>query len=794
MKERPAVCIERARYYTRFLRDMSSSSGAAIMRRAKAVNFYLSNKEPLFFDDNLLAGTTTSKPLGAPLYPEFTGLSIWPELDAISTRMKNPISLTREEADELNFEIFPYWMDRSLIEYTRKKYSNPSCMRLAEHSVFFSAGKANGLSHTVPHYRTALEKGLEDIINEASLKEKNLLNDKEGNRSKVDFYQAVQIVLKGVITYAQNLARRADELSKSEPEPAKKENLQKMCDLCSRIPAKPVTTFREAVNAIWIIQIAIHAENENIEISPGRLDQVLYKYYKNDIEAGILTVKEAMELIGCLWLRFNDNEIIVSETCEELYGGIGTVPSVTIGGVDENGEDAVNELTYIMLRVTELLKIKSPSLNARYHYEKNSEEYRRRIAEVIANTKTVPSIYNDITNILTLQNQGVTIVHARDYAIIGCTGIAAAGKSYDSPVSIIFNLVSVLELTLYNGKRPVTGDELIGLETGDPSQFTTFEEFLEAFKKQFVWLAGQAITLNEYLGHVAQEILPSPLLSSFFEGPMAIGRDVIHGGALYNSSGATHIGFADTVDSLNSIEKAVFQEKKCTLSELIEALKADFRGHEKIHAYLINKTPKYGTEDAIAVKNSQKLMRYIYDFYQSFTNYRGGKYRPGYWTITHHAGWGRLSGALPNGRTAYRVLAGGINPSSQAASNLSVFLRTVGSLDSLCIPGGGNVDVKYERLLSKEDLELFGLVIEASFRSGMLNMQLSILSYEILLQAKQHPEKYPELIVRVSGYPAYFTDLNEALKEELITRTEYSLNNGIANTFPEAYSFLLPYK
>ena len=600
--------------------------------------------------------------------------------------------------------------------------------------------------------------------------------------------------MKAVIAYARNLSKKAAELAIIEQDPFKKENFQRMAEVCDRVPAKPARSFREAINSIWMVQVAIHAENINMAMSPGRLDQILYKYYKEDIDKGILTVKEAMELVGCLWLKLNDNANLVPETAEELFGGAGTVPAVTVGGVDEKGEDAVNDLTYIMLRVTELLKTRDPSLNARYHYEKNPEAYRDRVAEVIVNTRAVPAIHNDVVDIKVLENQGTKSEHARDYAVIGCVEIGVSGRSYDASSSIMLNLVSVLELALNNGKRPVTGDEQIGPETGDPLQFKSFEEFWEAFKNQLAWLIGKAIELNEYFGHVYQEILPSPLLSSFFEGPMQKGKDLVFGGALYNSSGATHIGFADTVDSLNAIEKAVFIDKKCTFAELMQALEDDFKDHEKLHAYLVNKTPKYGTDDPIAKKNSRNLIRFLYDFYQSHTNYRGGKYRPGYWTMTNHAGQGKLSGALPNGRRAYQVFGSGITPVSQAANDLSACLKAVGGLDSLCIPSGEALNLKYPSVQGEEDLKTFGQTVEAYFRYGGLPIQFNIMSYEDLIDAKNNPEKYPELLVRVSGYSAYFKDLNEAMKDEIITRTAYNIRSGNAVPFPEEHKSMLAFE
>lgn len=784
IKLRPEVCIERARYVTRYLRDMSSDSEPMEIRYARAVNYFLSNKEPLFFDDNLLAGATTSKAFGAPVYQELTGMTIWPELDTISTRDKNPMKLTKKEAEELNFDIFPWWMDRNILEHTRKKYNNPACMGLFEKFVFFIASKSGTISHTIPYYALALDKGVEYIIEQAASHEQRIQgsgNVTGENRQKLEFYQAVQIAMKGVIAYAGNLSRKASELAEKASDPFRKKNFQTMSAICARVPARPATTFREAVNSLWIIQVAIHAENINMAMSPGRLDQILYKYYRNDMDNGTLSHREAIEILSCLWLKLNDNTNLVPETAEELFGGAGTVPAVTVGGIDMNGEDAVNDLTYLMLRVTELLRLRDPSMNARYHYEKNSEEYLDRVSEVIVSTKAVPAFHNDVVDIRTLENQGVKTEHARDYAIIGCVEMGASGRSYDASSSIMFNLVSALELALYNGRRPVTGDELMSIETGDPGKFNSFEEFWEAFKKQLRYLIGQAIELNEYFGSAHQELLPTPLLSAFFEGPMEKGMDLIQGGALYNSSGATHIGFADTVDSLNAIEQAVFIERKCTFAEMLQAIRDDFKGHEKLHAYLVNRTPKYGTENPVALKNSQNLIRFLYEFYQGHTNYRGGKYKPAYWTMTNHAGQGKLSGALPNGRRAYQVFASGITPVSQAAKNLTECLRTVGGLDSLCIPMGEAFNLKYPSINSEDDLKKFSQAVKAYFKSGGLHVQFNILSYQTLLDAKKHPEKYPELLVRVSGYSAYFKDLNEAMKDEIITRTEYDINTGNAN-------------
>lgn len=786
-ERKPEICIERAKHITKYLRYLDNPNDSPEVRQAKKVSHFLSRKEPRFPDRNLLAGTTTSKPLGAPLFPEFFALSLWPELETVSTREKNPQKLSSQDARELNQEIFPYWMDKSVLEVARKKFNNPKCIKLFESLVFFIASKAGCISHAVPTYSLMLEKGLLGLIDEAAEYEIRVGNENnETSQRRADFYQALQISLKGIIAYADHLAEEAEELSEIADDAEIKKEFADMAAVCRRVPARPATTFREALNAIWICQVGIHAENINMAMSPGRLDQVLYPYYRRDIDAGRLDIAGAMELIGCFWLKLSDNVIMVPEASEEMFGGAGTVPAITLGGVDSQGKDAVNDLTYLMLRVTELLKTRDPNVNARYHYQENPTEYRDRVSEVIINTKAVPAFFNDVVNIDALVGQGETEEHARDYAVIGCVELASSGRDYPASSSIMLNLSAPMEMAIYGGKRPITGNAQIGPVTATASEVTSFEHFWEIFKTQLDWLIGQAVEMNEYLGAVHQEMMPSPLLSAFFEGPMEKGCDLIRGGARYNSSGATHIGFADMVDSLSAIEFAVFSQGRFSFAQLVEALDNNFTGgdFEKTGLYLKNRTPKFGTEHPIARKNAQNLIRHLYTTYQSYTNYRGGKYRPAYWTMTNHAGLGGISGAMPNGRKSGELFASGITPVSGAAPELHACLNDVAELGGRQVPGCWALNIKYRPGTDVSAMtERFAQTIEAYFKKGGQQVQFNIMDYQMLLDAKKHPKRYPELMVRVSGYSAYFKDLNEMMKNELITRTQYNLKTGQADPF-----------
>lgn len=774
-KAQNEVCIERSVLVTEYIK--SHEEDPVCLQRAGAIKHYLSQRKALILDKSLLAGNSTSKKLGAPVYPEYLGLSIWPELETISTRAANPQKLSQEDADTLNFDVFPYWMDRSILERTRAE-KNPPQLKLMEMMVYFLNGKGSVISHTTPYYEKVLSQGITGIIQEAEEKIQALPHD-DIHRNQIEFYQSVQMALQGIIDYAEHLAQAALEASQQTSDPEQKKNLLEIQKVCQHVPAHPPRNFREATNAILLCHIGVLAENVNMAINPGRLDQLLYPFFAKDIQNGSLTVEEALNIAGCLLLKIGDNVNLVPETSEQLFGGAGSVPAITLGGIDQKEQDAVNDLTYIFLRAVELLQIRDPNVNARYH-PINGEDYRKRVSEVIVNTKAIPAFYNDEANIETLQNQGVSLEDARDYAVIGCVELASAGREYSSSSSILLNLTAAMDLTLYNGKRPYISDqEQISPPTGNPETFQNFEDFKKAFYQQLKWLLTQAIDLNEDFGYMYQKYLPTPLLSGLFIGPMENGRDLIYGGAKYNSSGVTHIGFADVADSLNAIEY-VLENQKASMGEIVQAVQNNFQSQaEKDIQTKLKKAPKYGTEDPKAIANSKELVAFLYDQYQHRINYRGGKYRPAFWTMTNHAGLGKIGWALPSGHEAHTVFSSGITPSSQHAKELTAALNSVGALSSKHIPGGYALNIKYSPLTSPTQKDAFitqfSHLVAGYFLNGGMQVQFNIYSYEDLEKAMKNPEENPYLLVRVSGYSAYFKDLNEAMKQELITRTQYDL-------------------
>jgi pyruvate formate-lyase/glycerol dehydratase family glycyl radical enzyme len=780
------TCLEKAKLYRRVLERRT-----AVVRHREAV---AAGMVPFALKDrSLFAGSTTTRFKGVPLYPEFFALSLWPELETLSTRARNPYHITKEDVRVLNQEVFPHWLDGTIGELGRVRAATmepnaTAAYKLLERLVFFITSKPECISHTIPDFSIALRSGLRGIVALANERKASA----KDNDSR-DFYAAVAEVNEGIIEYSRRLAAEARRLAAVETDETEKRELLTLAEIHDRVPEQPAASFREGLTTVWVCWTAIHLENPNVGLSLGRLDQSLYPLYAKDIASGDLTVGQAIELLCCLWLKIGDHVPAVPNAGEQLVGGAGSNQAITIGGVDANGDDAVNDLTYVMLRATELMRLRDPNLNARYCAGVNSRDYLRQLCRVNLTTGATPALHNDKAAIAALMAKGETLEQARDYGVVGCVEPGSNGRSYAHSGAILMNLISALELTLYNGEHRHTGlGVLISKRTGDVREFKSFDDFKRAFTEQTSWLVDQATELNNVFGRVHQDFYPTPILSSLFEGPMDKGKDLIQGGAVINSSGAAIIGFADVIDSLAAIEQLVFVEKSVAFADLLAALGADFVGHAALLARLRNeeKTPKYGNENPAADAIAHWLAGMLDDLYSAKENYRGGRYRVGYWTMTNHAGFGLLSKATPNGRRAGQNFTSGITPVSGMTPNLNKALHSVATLPSHLLSNGVALNIKYTPGSGPEMLGNFMAAVEAYFeavpgrRDGGMEIQFNVTSHGTFVDARTNPQNYPELLVRVSGYTAYFKDLNPQMQQEIIERTEYNLSTGHAVEFP----------
>jgi len=783
-RTRPEISTERARILTDYFKKHGFETGPdgtpldPGLRQAGAFHHLMKKRKALIRKNDLIAGTTTEKDVGVVVYPDLGGVYIWPELYTMHVRKLNPYLISEEDRRILNEEVFPYWIQRNLRETARRKGGNPTSMKLDDRFVIYFQWKAHSLSHTIADFPTVLGRGLADLAREAADHERRCRDPEKKN-----FYRSAQLCLEGVIDYAGRLSVEAARKAASETDPARKAELENLARICSRVPAGPAAPLEEAVNSMWITWVACHMENTNAGLSIGRVDKWLQPYFLADMEkcadeeARRETVRRAVELLGCFFMRCTDHLPQVADLGNELFGGSSSDQAITLGGVLEDGSNAVSDMTFIILKVAEMLQLRDPNLNARHMPGVNSESYLQRLCEVNMLTGSTPSIHNDQAVNAALEHQGFAPEDARDWSATGCVEPTSSGRHFGHTNSMMFSLVAPLEMALYNGYHPLC-DEVLGPRTGEPADFETFDRFLDAYMEQLLYLAEQSVACNNLFGETHRYVRPTPYLSSLIQGCLDQGKDLVEGGAKYNSSGVALIGLADVVDSLVAVKKLVYEQKRVDFPTLLDALKKDFQGYETLHARIENKIPKFGSGDPETLAMAQGMMDHLYDMYRGFPHYRGGHYTTGYWSMSNHVAFGVLSGALPSGRRKNKPFTPGITPAPETRDTLLQNIQTVASLDPLKMPNNIAFNVKVvpdPNDTPEEALDTMTAYAKTYLENGGMQMQFNVISTETLRDAMEHPENHRNLMVRISGYNAYFVELNQDLQEELVCRAEHSL-------------------
>lgn len=774
----PTLCTERAVLVTEHALQSRERDEPAVLRQAGAIHHVLSNKKPIIYDDDLLAGTVTRERVGIPLFPELGAVGIWPELLTMEARPLNPYRITDEQIHTLNRQVFPFWMQNNVRTWTKNHAADRTSLELDERFVLYFMWKTQAISHTVIDVPRALSRGLLDIQAEA------LAREADAPDSEVRaFYQALQQALEGVLCYAQNLAVEAERQAAKESAPGRRSALLEMARLCRKVPARPPESLHEAVQAIWILFVAQHNENMGAGLVLGRLDSWLNPYFAADLE-GVTDaderrhiVERAVELCCALMLKATDHLPMVPDVGNRLFGGSSENQVITLGGLTAEGEDAVCDMTWIFLKATEMLRIKDPNVNARYAPGVNSEAYLWRVCEVNALTRATPSLHNDDAVVPALVAQGFSLEDARDWTATGCVEPTSCGRHFGHTNCMMLNLVAPLEMALNDGWHPVLGSQ-VGPHTGAAETFADYDAFWEAYKAQLGWVIDKSVEANNLLGRAHQELKPSPLFSALFEGPMESGKDVTRGGARYNTSGTAMIGLTDVIDSLAAVRTLVFDTQQLSLAELVRALKANFVGHEALATQLSRKVAKFGQRDALTQRIAKDVQAFVSERFAAQEHYRGGRYLPGYWSMSNHVAFGLLSGALPSGRPKGKPFTPGLTPSATAAASLTNQMRAVAKLDSAHMPNNIAFNIKVvpgPQDTHREIVDRMTAYAAAYFELGGMQMQFNVVSTETLRDAMEHPDDYRDLLVRISGYNAYFVELNRDIQMELIERMTHSL-------------------
>lgn len=769
----PYLSLERASLVTEFFKTGAAHKFSAPIARAKAFKYILGNKKICINEGELIVGERGSEPMATPTYPEVCSHSLQ-DLEILNTRKTISFKVSEETRQKTKENIIPFWEGKSIRDKIFSQMDQ-EWLDSYEAGIFTEFMEQRAPGHTVGG-NNIWKKGLLDFKQEIKQSIKNLdfYNDPEAFHKREQL-KAMNIAAKAIITFASRYAHEVLQLAESESNVARKGELIKIAEICTRVPAHAPKTFWEALQHYWFIHLGVITEyNTWDSFNPGRLDQHLYPFYKNDISNDTLTKEQAIELLQAFWVKFNNQPAPpkVGITAEES-NTYTDFCNINLGGVKEDGTDGVNEMSYILLDVIEEMRILQPSSNVQIS-SKTPTEFLERALEIVKTGFGQPSIFNCDAICQELTRQGKSMIDARNGGSSGCVESGAFGKEAFI-LTGYFNLVKILEITLHNGIDPLTGKQ-IGIKTGEPLDFISFDELFDAFSKQVEHFIEIKIKGNLIIERIWAEN-PAPFLSILIEDCIKNGKDYHDGGAKYNTSYIQVVGMGSITDCLTSIKYNIFEKKIVSMEDLLNALDNNFLEYDIIQQKLINKTPKYGNDDDYADSIIRKVFEIIYNAINNRPNTRGGVHRINLLPTTVHVYFGQVTGATPDGRNAYTPLSEGISPvQGMDINGPTAVIKSAAKIDHLRT-GGTLLNQKFtpQFFSDQNKIKQLANLIRAYFNMNGHHIQFNVISAETLRAAQQYPEKFRNLIVRVAGYSDYFNNLVPDLQDEIIRRTEHSL-------------------
>ena len=765
------ISAERALLITEFYQSGIADAEPVPVQRALAFQYILEHKAICINEGELIVGERGPAPKATPTYPEICVHSLQ-DLEILHNRKK--VSFKSDEKTRAVYRdiIIPYWTGKSNRDRIFKNVT-PEWKDAYEAGIFTEFQEQRAPGHTVLGMKM-FRTGLNDLkleIQEA-MDKLDLLDDPEGV-DKRDELRGMEIVCNAMITYAERHARRLEELAVQESDPKRKTELLQMARTCHRVPANAPQTVQEALQHYWFIHLGVVTElNPWDSFNPGRLDQSLYPLYKKQMEEGSTTKEEIYELLESFWVKFNNHPSPpkVGVTAEEsnTYTDFSLI---NIGGVKEDGSDGVNEISFMLLDVIREMRILQPSSMIQVS-KKNPDRFIREAVEIIKTGFGQPSVFNTDALVQEMLRAGKSITDARNGGCSGCVETGAFGtEAYI--LTGYFNLPKILELTLNDGYDWRTGKQ-IGLKTGKATDYKTYEELFAAYRLQLAHFMRIKLTGNNIIERIFMKYMPVPFLSVLIEDCIRNGKDYTCGGARYNSSYVQGVGLGSITDMLTALRYHVYDRKDVKMSEMMEALQADFKGYEELQYRLVYKTPKYGNDDDYADRQEVDVFDLYYDVLNGHKSPRGATYRVNMLPTTCHVYFGRVTGATPDGRNAGKPLSEGISPVQGADVNgPTAVIRSAAKIDHIKT-GGTLLNQKFTPSLLATEEGAMNLVhlIRAYFRMDGHHIQFNVVNADTLRDAQKHPEEYKDLIVRVAGYSDYFNDLGEDLQNEIICRTE----------------------
>ncbi len=772
---KPGICVERARLVTESYR--TTEGEPYIIRRAKALRYLLENMTILIDEEELVVGIHASRPRYAPVFPEF-GIFDREELDLMPVRKVDTLQITSEDKEYLLNEIFPYWQNISTGERAKYFFSEELLRQLnTPYRIFNPLSRTrSGHGHYVPDIKKIIDHGFVSVAEQAQKALESLPYTDVDYAEKMQFYQSVLICIEGIRAFQKRYSALARTMAQQTENPARREELLLIAANCDRVPYYPARTYFEAVQSYWFTILIDYCASNGSATSGGRIDQMLRDYYDRDLKEGLITRDEARGILECLWIKHSDIIKACTYSSARNNGGFSTANNLVLGGLDQNGEDAVCPFTYVCLDAEETVFNSEPNTSIRVS-SKNPDAFLLRVIEILVRREggKMP-FFNDDVITDELAADGMTREEALNYAISGCVEPTGSGNTMGSTNAGMFNLAKCLELALFDGVCQMSGQQM-GPRTGSLTDFTSFEQLMEAFRKQvdhFVNLFVCSLNCTEKLiGEYGPHIYCSMLL----DGCMEQGRDCTRGGAKYNYIGIQGVGLVDVADSLYTIRKLVFEEQSITAAELLEALRDNYAHAGLLRQRILRKIPKYGNDE----NGPDAMAGWVAEVYCSLVKekptVRGGHFRAGLFCLSSNTPLGRQVGALPSGRLSGTPLAdGGISPKhGMDTHGPTAAARSVSSFCHTQAINGVNYNMKISPDLLKDEEGRLKLVdlIRGYFKLGGMHIQFNILTKKTLLAAQKDPQSYRSLVVRVAGYSAFFVDLDKDIQDEIISRTQY---------------------
>jgi pyruvate formate-lyase/glycerol dehydratase family glycyl radical enzyme len=767
----PSVSGERAALLTSFYRSLKEESHSAPVRRALAFRYLLEHQSIHVGEDELIVGERGPAPKATPTYPELCCHTL-EDLRALPSRGKTPFRVDEETMRLYAEDVIPFWEGRSMRGRVFDAMT-PAWKAAFEAGVFTEFMEQRSPGHAVLDdkiYRLGFEEFKAWI---ESSRERIGSSDDPAKGEKLEELEAMAICCDAIVRFAERHADRARELADAAG-PERRDELLRIAEVCERVPRHAPRTFHEALQTYWFVHLGVTIElNEWDSLNPGRIDQYLYPFYRRDVDEGRLTVDGAKELLECFWIKFSNQpappKVGVTEEQSATYNDF---TLINVGGVDANGEDAVNELSYLILDVIEEMRL--PYTGSCVQLSKaNPDRFLLRALEVVRQGFGQPSVFNTDAIHQEFLRAGKSLADARGGGPSGCVTVSAFGKE-SCVLTGYMNWPKILEIALHDGVDPRTGQR-IGPRTGDPRAFSSFDELFDAYRAQLQYFVDLKIEGNGRIERLFAGHMPAPFLSVLVEDCIDRGCDYNDAGPRYPTTYVQGVGLGTTTDALAVIEAHVYAGGSATMAELLDALDADFVGHDALRGELIHRSPKFGNDDERADRIARALFDAYFDALDGRPNTKGGRYRVNLLPTTVHVFFGEMVGATPDGRKAGVPLSDGISPVQGADTRgPTAVVRSVGKIDHVRT-GGTLLNQRFlpDVLRDESGLRKLGDLVRTYFRMDGHHVQFNVVDSETLRRAQEAPNEHRDLIVRVAGYSDYFNNLDRALQDEIIARTAH---------------------